>query len=197
MKRSTVIGFLILLPSSLALSVGALGQGEHDRMMREQAAPMREPQLETPDDLKKEIKALRERVAVLEALKPRFTNFMPNYAERFHVMHRAGDVGDWAVAAHEIDEMKRMTGVSKYIDPKLGTLMQAFMDGNLRKLTEAVENGSAKSFQAALKDTAANCNGCHTATGSKIAVSLNVAESLSMRHPHALRKSTVPKEHGH
>src|SRR3972149_3475673 len=144
MKRSTVIGFLILLPSSLALSVGALGQGEHDRMMREQAAPMREPQLETPDDLKKEIKALRERVAVLEALKPRFTNFMPNYAERFHVMHRAGDVGDWAVAAHEIDEMKRMTGVSKYIDPKLGTLMQAFMDGNLRKLREAVEHGNAK-----------------------------------------------------
>ena len=93
--------------------------------------------------------------------------------------------------------MQRLTRASRYIDPKLGALMQAFMDGNLRKLTEAVENGSAKLFQAALKDTAANCNACHTATGSKIAVSLNVAESLSMRHPHALRKSTVPKEHGH
>ncbi|OGA70462.1 MAG: hypothetical protein A3G81_13820 [Betaproteobacteria bacterium RIFCSPLOWO2_12_FULL_65_14] len=197
MKRSTVIGFLILLPSSLALSVGALGQGEHDRMMREQAAPMREPQLETPDDLKKEIKALRERVAVLEALKPRFTNFMPNYAERFHVMHRAGDVGDWAVAAHEIDEMKRMTGVSKYIDPKLGTLMQAFMDGNLRKLREAVEHGNSKSFQAALEDTAASCNGCHKASGSTLGVSVKVSETMSMRHPHLLGKTTVPKDHGH
>ena len=29
------------------------------------------------------------------------------------------------------------------------------------------------------------------------AVSLNVDESLSMRHPHALRKSTASKEHHH
>lgn len=199
MKRSTLISFLILLPSSSALSGVALGErhGEHERMMGEQAAPMTEPQLETTDDLKKEIKALRERVAVLEALKPTITNFMPNFSERFHVMHRAGDAGDWAVAAHEVDEMRRLTGVTKYIDPKLGELMPAFMDGNLRKLKEAVEHGNSKSFQGALKDTVASCNGCHTATGSTIAVTLNVAESLSMRHPHALRKSAVPKQHMH
>jgi len=199
MKRSTFIGFLLLLLLSFSLAGTALGErhGEHGGMMGEQAAAAKEPELKTQDDLAKEIKALRERLATLEALKSTFTDFMPDFAERFHVMHRAGDADDWAVAAHEAEEMQRLTRVSRYIDPKLGALMQAFMDGNLRKLTEAVENGSAKSFQAALKDTAANCNGCHTATGSKIAVSLNVAESLSMRHPHALRKSTVPKEHGH
>jgi len=71
------------------------------------------------------------------------------------------------------------------------------MDGNLRNLREAIEHGNGKSFQAALKETVASCNGCHRATGSAIAVSLNVDDSLSMRHPHALRKSTVPKEHTH
>jgi len=140
---------------------------------------------------------LRQRVAELEALKPNFTNFMPNFSERFHVMHRAGDVGDWAVAAHEVDEMQRLTGVSKYMDSKLGELMLAFMDGNLRKLKEAVEHGNPKSFQAALKDTVASCNGCHTASGSTIGVTLNVDESLSMRHPHGLRKSPAPKQHMH
>lgn len=196
---SDFLKFLIFLPLSLSLSSAALGDRhrEHERTMHGQAALEKEPELKTVDDLAKEIKALRQRLATLEALKPTFTDFMPNFSERFHVMHRAGDVGDWAVAAHEVDEMQRLTRVSRYIDPKLGALIQGFMDGNLRKLREAIEHGNAKSFQAALKATVASCNGCHTAAGSTIAVSLNVDESLSMRHPHALRKSTVPKEHTH
>jgi hypothetical protein len=170
---------------------------DHDRMMRERTAPAKEPQLRTLDDLAQEIRALRQRIATLEALKPTFTNFMPNLSERFHVMHRAGDVGDWAVAAHEVDEMRRLTRISPNMDPKLGALMQGFMDGNLRNLREAIEHANTKSFQAALKDAVQSCNGCHRATGSTIVVSLNVDESLSMRHPHALKKSTVPKEHTH
>ena len=64
-------------------------------------------------------------------------------------------------------------------------------------LLEAVEHGNARSIEAALKDIVASCNRCHTATGSVIAVSLNVDESLSMRHPHAFRKSTASKQQGH
>lgn len=97
-------------------------------------------------------------MTALEALKPKFTNFRPNFSERFHVIHRASDAGDWAVAAHEVKEMQRLTGVSKYIDPKLGELMLAFMDGNQRRLEEAIEHGNSKSFQAALTDTVASCN---------------------------------------
>lgn len=199
MTRLIFFTAIFLVPLSLSLTGPALGarHGGHDGMMSERAVPQNEPELKTMDDVKQEIKALRERVAALEALKPMFANFMPDFSERFHVMHRAGDASDWAVAAHEIDEMQRLTRVSKYIDPKLGALTQAFMDGNLRKLREAVEHGNPKSFQPALKDTVASCNGCHKASGSTIAVTLNVAESLSMRHPHALRKSTVPKDHTH
>ena len=199
MKPSVFLRLLIILPLSFSLPGTALGDrhSEHDRAMREHAGPEKEPDLKTLDDLAKEIKALRQRLAGLEALKPRFTNFMPNYAERFHVMHRAGDVGDWAVAAHEIDEMRRLTGISKYIDPKLGALLQAFMDGNLRKLREAVEHGNLKSFQAALVDTVASCNGCHKASGSTLGVTVKVSDTMSMRHPHLLGKTTVPKDHGH
>ncbi len=199
MKPSTVFGFLIIGPLSLLLSGAALGDrhSEHGRMMGTEAAPEKEPELKTPDDLKKEIMALRQRISALEALKPTFTNFMPNFAERFHVMHRAGEVGDWALAAHEADEMRRLSSISTYIDPRLGALMQAFMDGNLRKLRGAIEHGNLGSFQAALKDTVTGCNACHMAAGSTVAVSLDVDESLSMRHPHTLRKTTVPKDHMH
>jgi len=199
MKQSTFFKVLILLLLSFSLAGTAVGgrHSEHERMMRERAAPEKEPELKTLQDLAQEIRALRQRLATLEALKPHFTNFMPNFSERFHVMHRAGDSGDWAVAAHEVDEMQRLTRVSTNIDPKLGALMQGFMDGNLRKLKEAIEHGNAKTFQAALKDTTAGCNGCHTAAGSAMPVSLDVADSLSMRHPHALQKTTVPKQHMH
>lgn len=199
MKQSRFLRTLLLATLALPLPGTALAErdSEHDRMMGGQAAPRKEPELKTVDELRQEIKALRQRVAALEALKPMFTNFMPNISERFHVMHRAGDTGDWAIAAHEIDEMQRLSRVSKYIDPKLGELMQAFMDGNLRKLREAVEHGNAKSFQAALKDTVTSCNGCHQASGSTIAVTLDVDDNLSMRHPHALRKSVVPEDHSH
>lgn len=199
MKRTKFFtGFLLaLLWLSLSGTALADRDSEHGKMMGGQEAPQKEPDLRTVDELRQEIKALRQRAAVLEALKPTFTNFMPNFSERFHVMHRAGDAGDWSVAAHEIDEMQRLTRVSKYIDSKLGALMLAFMDGNLRKLREAVEHGNPKPFQAALTDTVASCNSCHQASGSTIAVTLNVDENLSMRHPHGLRKSTVPKDHTH
>lgn len=190
---------LTLLPFAVFYSGAALSQSseQHGSMMGGKGAPATEPELANVDELKSEIRALRLRVAALEELKPSFSGFMPNFAERFHVMHRAADAGDWAVAAHENGEMMRLTRISRYIDPKLGALMQGFMDGNLAKLGEAIEHGNPKSFEAALKDTLAGCNGCHTAAGSTIAVTLNVDESLSMRHPHLLRKSTVPEEHEH
>lgn len=199
MRGSNFHPFLIFVALSLSLSglAHASEPGEHDRMMREGAVQRKEPELRTMDDLKNEIRALRQRVATLEALKPTFTTFMPSFSERLHVAHRAGHAGDWAVAAHEVDEMRRLTRISPHIDPKLGALMQGFMDGNLRNLREAIEHRNGKSFEAALKNTVASCNGCHAAVGSAIVISLNVDDSLSMRHPHAFRKSTVPKEHTH
>lgn len=192
MRRSFI--FMVLAALSLSATLSGIALGDAGNA---QAAPGKESELRTIEDLKNEIRALRQRVAELEALKPTFTNFMPNFSERFHVMHRAGDVGDWAVAVHEVSEMQRLTRISKNIDPKLGGLMAGFMDGNLRKLKEAIDHGSAKSFQAALNDTVTSCNGCHTATGSTILVSVDVDDTLSMRHPHALRKSKVQKEHTH
>lgn len=199
MKHPILFTLLIIMPASLTLSGTALGSQhtEHDRMMREHASPAAEPQLKSLQDLAQEIRALRSRVATLEALKPQFTNFMPNFAERFHVAHRAGEVGDWAVAAHEVDEMRRLTGISQYIDPELGKLMQGFMDGNLRELREAIEHASGNSFQAAMKDTVAGCNACHAATGSTLPVTLDVDDTLSLRHPHGLRRSRVPRDHTH
>jgi hypothetical protein len=68
------------------------------------------------ESLQQSILALQKRVETLEAIKPTFTSFMPDFSERFHVLHRAGEAGDWAVAGHEFEEMKRMMALSKYID---------------------------------------------------------------------------------
>lgn len=189
-----VAGLLLaVLPAGAAQHVTETMTGPHGT----KTSTASTPSLETLDDLKAEVKRLRDRVAALEALKPTMTALMPDFAERLHVMHRAGDAADWAVAAHEVDEMRRLVGIAPLIDSKAGALMEAFMAGHLRTLREAIEHGNKRSFDKALGQTVESCNGCHAATGSKIKVTLDVDEGLSLRHPHALRKSSVPKDHTH
>lgn len=183
---------------ALALGLSALAAASsHREPARERAIPQGVQPTTTVDALARELKALQERVAVLEELKPSFTVFMPTYAERFHVMHYAGDAGDWATAAHQAEEMKRLTRVSKYIDPKLGSMLAAFMNGHLGRLEKAIEHGNGKAFQAALESTVQSCNGCHQANGSAITVTLDVRPTMNMRHPHALEESTAAEGHRH
>ena len=42
-----------------------------------------------------------KRVEALDAIKPTFTSFMLKFSERFHVVHRAGEAGDWVVAEYD------------------------------------------------------------------------------------------------
>ncbi len=90
--------------------------------------------------------------------------------------------------------MQRLLSVAKQIDTKKGALMEGFMSGDLRGLSEAIEHGNPESFYKAMNDTVKNCNACHVAVGSSfIKVTLDVDESLSMRHPHALGIEGVHK----
>jgi len=149
------------------------------------------------EELESQIKALQARIAALEAHHT-FTSFMPDFAERFHVMHRAGDSGDWAVASHELEEMKRLTRLSTSVDVDKGKLMQGMMKPSFEALEHAIEHGNSKKFRKALTQTTETCNACHTATGSGfVQVTLDASESLSLRHPHKFQKQEVSGGHTH
>ena len=149
------------------------------------------------EELESQIKALRARIAALEAHHT-FTSFMPDFAERFHVMHRAGDSGDWAVASHELEEMKRLTRLSTTIDADNGKLMQGMMKPSFEALENAIKHGNNKKFRKALTQATETCNACHTATGSGfVQVTLDARESLSLRHPHKFQKQEVSGGHTH
>lgn len=148
-------------------------------------------------DLKRQVQALQARVKALEA-RQTFTSFMPNIAERFHVMHRAGEAGDWAVASHELEEIKRITSLSPTIDKEKGQLMLAMMGPSYGALEEAIEHGNPEKFEKALEQTISTCNSCHVATGSEfVEVTLDAEGSLSMRHPHRLMRREMPSGHSH
>jgi hypothetical protein len=150
------------------------------------------------ETLVKQLKELQNRISVLEATRPTFTTFMPNISERFHVMHRAGEAGDWAVASHELEELKRLTAISTYIDADNGKLMQEMMAPSFRGLEGAIEHGSEKKFQKALGQTVSTCNACHTATGSEfIQVTLDADDAVSIRHPHTFSESGMSGGHTH
>jgi len=148
--------------------------------------------------LHQQIQELQKRVETLEAVKPTITTMMPNFAERFHVLHFAGEAGDWAVAGHELAEMKRLTNLSSQIDAEKGALMQGMMGPSFKALKEAVEHGNQKKFRTALVEAVNTCNACHKVTGSPfIKVTLDVKDTLSLRHPHAFTKSEVTGGHSH
>ncbi len=147
--------------------------------------------------LKQQIAALEERIEALESART-FTSFMPVFSERFHVLHRAGEAGDWAVAAHEFEEMKRLAVLSTTIDVEKGKLLQAMMEPSFEALGQAIEHGNHDKFHNALQQTVTTCNSCHAATGSAfINVSLDVLDSLSMRHPHRFTRQATPEGHDH
>lgn len=149
--------------------------------------------------LKDKVARLEARLAQVEALQPTFTTFMPAFSERFHVLHLAGDKGDWQVASHELAEMQRLMSISDAVDGEKGKLFSSFLGGNLHALEEAIEHGNRDKFDAALKQTVQNCNACHKAVGSPfIQVSLDVPAGLSMRHPHVFNASQVEEmQHTH
>ena len=186
---NTKFGALIFL-SAVLLSIGpAVADGESKEV----------------ETLKSEIRILQAEVAklqntvkTLQIVKPTLTTLMPDLAERFHVMHYAGEAGDWAVAGHEILELKRLVDVAKAIDPEKGELMKGFMTAVFNKISAAIEHKNPKSFNQALTETVNNCNACHKAVGSGfIDVTLDVKESMSMRHPHQLRSSKMMGPHMH
>lgn len=147
--------------------------------------------------LMRQIETLEARVKALEG-HVTFTSFMPNLAERFHVMHRAGEAQDWAVAAHELAEMKRITALSPTVDLEQGKLMVAMMDPSFQLLDAAIEHGDHEKFEEALNQTINTCNSCHVATDSEfVQVTMDATTSLSMRHPHMLMKRGVQGGHRH
>ena len=185
-------GLLVPLAATLA------SEDEHDEKDEHRAAAASERPLETIEDLRAEVRELREAVRALQASQPTITSLMPDFAERFHVMHYAGDAGDWAVATHEMLEMQRMMGVMAQLNPEYGSLMQGFMGQSFKQLNAAMEHDDRDAFAGALAQAVENCNACHAAAGSDfIDITLDVEQSLSMRHPHRLQASEKPGEHTH
>lgn len=143
------------------------------------------------------IESLEKRIGKLESART-FATFMPTFAERFQVMHRAGEAGDWAVAAHELLEMKRLADQASDIDQKRGEMLQKMLGPSLARIESTIEHENKGEFMQALKNTIKACNACHEAIGSDfVKVTLDPPDNLSMRHPHDLQPSEAPMDHEH
>jgi len=162
---------------AITASVGSVNANQHVNLER----------------LMEKINALEGRIAMLES-RITFASFMPDFAERFHVMHRASESEDWAVASHELQIMKQLMASSQSIDAEQGALFQAMMEPVIKKIDNAINHANSKKMTTALSEAVQTCNACHTATGSPfINVTLDATESLSMRHPHKFTKQKTAK----
>ncbi|ATJ83330.1 hypothetical protein ACFPTY_09945 [Halomonas beimenensis] len=191
---TTLLVMLVVPPTAVA-------NDDHDSVPQAEGETASTAPLE-PQSLEHRVGSLEEELArveaSLEALQPDMTMIMPNFAERFHVMHRAGDAGDWAVANHELLTMQQIIARMRRFDPENGALLDDYMSGPLNNLAELIEHRDREAFAQALEQTVQVCNACHKAVGSPfIRVTLDPPETLNMRHPHQLRSSEAPREHTH
>ncbi len=198
MKFRTIPIHVFALAVCFPVVVASAAENGHQTTIEESGPSASSMELDTIEDLKAEVRALREAVRALQATQPTITALMPDFAERFHVMHYAGDAEDWAVATHELLEMQRMVEVIKRVNPEDGRMMEGFLSQSFDELNTAIEHGDRDAFSKALSGTVDQCNACHVAAGSPfIEVTLDVDESLSMRHPHRLQQSDKPGAHMH
>ena len=121
-----------------------------------------------------------------------FASIMPDFAERFHVMHRASDREDWAIAGHELQVMKKIIETSTTINADKGLLFQTMMGPVFEKMDSAIAHSNKEKMAALLGEAAQTCNNCHVATGSAfLKVTLDSNNAMSMRHPHVLTKQKM------
>jgi len=150
------------------------------------------------DTLSEQVAHLQAVVELLDAIRPTTTMLMPEIAERFHVMHYAGEAEDWALAAHELLGIERLLEIIERVDPQKGRLAMQFLQPQLEHLDAAIDHGNRANFVRDIEQTVASCNACHVAVGSPaMVVSLEVADGLSLRHSHRLAPSEKPGEHTH
>ena len=149
------------------------------------------------DRLMERIQLLEEQIAVLQS-RFSFASFMPDFAERFHVMHRASEAKDWAVASHELEQMKKLVELSTAIDNNKGILFQAMMGPVLENMESAIGHGEMEKMNELLVQAVQTCNSCHVATGSpSLKVTLDASEALNIRHPHTFTRQETDKSHSH
>jgi len=150
------------------------------------------------DSLNKKVAKLEKTVELLNAIRPTVTTLMPDVAERFHVMHYAGDAEDWALASHEMHGIEHLLGVIKDVDPEKGAMARGFLAADLEHVDAAIDSGNRDAFDKAITHMVGDCNACHTAVGSPfMQVTLNPPDTLSLRHSHKLMHSKLSAEHEH
>lgn len=148
--------------------------------------------------IEQQLTAISERLTRLEALMPSYTQKMPEMAERLHIMHAAGDAGDWALASHELLVLKSLIAQFEAIDAGKGSMMRGFLTKPFDDLANAIDHGNAAKFKSSLDETVKSCNACHTAVGSEfMRVTLDTSTGATLRHPHVFTESKGDHTHAH
>lgn len=190
MRRIWMGSVLVML--SVVIAGGWVFGGESTSTSEEELQEI----LHTLRSMETRLQALEKKLDMLWELRPEFATLMPFFSERFHVLHFAGDAGDWATAGHELLQMERLARQAKMLDPKQGILLESFMGPFFTEMKEVIAAQDSKRFRPLLENTVKLCNSCHVAVGSDF-IKVSLQPTLSLRHPHILSETTMPAGHKH
>lgn len=101
----------------------------------------------------------------LAELQPGLGTVMIEYSHRFSTMYYSAKGGNWPMADYQLKEMREIQEVGETTRPARAGALKAFESAGLDKLEATIKAKDFKKFNAAFKEAADGCNGCHAASG--------------------------------
>ena len=88
----------------------------------------------------------------LAALQPGLTIIMPLVGQRYWKLYYAAEAGNWDLAFYQLQQVQDLMETGMVTRPQYAKDLQAFMEGYLEPIEEAIEDRDWTAFQEAYND---------------------------------------------
>jgi hypothetical protein len=101
----------------------------------------------------------------IAALLPGLGVLMPQISRRFWILYYAAQGGNWELAQYQLEQLRYLLHVGATTRPKQAERLNAFSQGPLGHVEEAITQRDWATFEQAFQRAAKGANAMHKATG--------------------------------
>jgi len=101
----------------------------------------------------------------IAGLMPGLGQLMPQISRRYWILYYAAHGGNWKLAAYQVSQIRGLMRIGATTRPKQADRLNAFSQGPLGHVEEAIEKRDLEAFEQAFERAAKIANAMHKATG--------------------------------
>jgi hypothetical protein len=114
-----------------------------------------------PEDIKGRSRHVELTIDQLVELQPGLGRLMPDVGRRYWILYYAARGGNWALAAHQLRQMRHLFTIGATTRPKMAKHLEAFARGTLDRLEAAIEAQDLGAFEPLFREGIESANRFH------------------------------------